>query len=106
MPFIMGIEHSMFDFAVEYLEENQNIFLVFIEDQNINISNNIHHIIKSKQKCEKTKKIQKKTVFNDLLLLINLPRFPKENYEHIKNQLENLVSSIKKNNIINNNVSY
>jgi len=85
MPFIMGLEKSMFHFAVQYLEENKNIYLVFIEDQKIEISNNINNIINNKSINKK--KVEFKDIIN------NLPKYPKESYDHLYKKLNAVYSN-------------
>jgi len=85
MPFIMGLEKSMFHFAVQYLEENTNIYLVFIEDQKIEISNNINNIINNKSNNKK--KVEFKDIIN------NLPKYPKESYDHLYKELKAVYSN-------------
>lgn len=84
MPFVMGIDISMFDLTVQYLEENENIYLVFIEEQRIDISNNIIKNQLSQYQKKNTKKIDNRDVVN------LLPKFPKENYNHLFNNLERI----------------
>lgn len=55
MPFIMGIDLSMFDYAIEYLNEEENIFIVNITADEITISSSFNN-----KNTKKYKKITKK----------------------------------------------
>jgi hypothetical protein len=58
MPFIMGIDLFMFDYALEYLTEEENIFIVNISTDEITISSSLN---------EKKAKKNKQTTIKDLL---------------------------------------
>ncbi len=56
MPFIMGIDLSMFDYALEYLNEEENIFIVNITTDEITVSSILN------DKKNKKKKITKQDI--------------------------------------------
>lgn len=53
MPFIMGIDLSMFDYALEYLNEEENIFIVNISTDEVTSSSLLN--IKNNKKKKVTK---------------------------------------------------
>jgi len=53
MPFIMGIDLSMFDYALEYLNEEENIFIVNITTDEITVSSILNNKKNKKKKITK-----------------------------------------------------
>lgn len=56
MPFIMGIDLSMFDYALEYLNEEENIFIVNLTTDEVTVSSLLN------DKNTKKKKIIKQDI--------------------------------------------
>lgn len=56
MPFIMGIDLSMFDYAMEYLNEEDNIYIVNLSTDEIIVSSILNN------KSTKKKKITKQDI--------------------------------------------
>jgi len=50
MPFIMGIDLSMFDYALEFLNEEENIFIVNILSDEVTVSGLINSTKNNKNK--------------------------------------------------------
>jgi hypothetical protein len=55
----MGLDDSMFEFALEYLSEEENIFIVNLSSNTIIISNQLNNL-KKKEKPGKNKADNKK----------------------------------------------
>ncbi len=85
MPFVMGLEQDMLQSAYEYFQENENIYLVYIEEQRIDISNNINI----------SKKSKKKTNIKDF----GLPSYPKDNYDQLQKELAVIHQNKNKKNV-------
>jgi hypothetical protein len=69
LPFIMGIEESMLKLAKDFLDNTEDIFIIYINKNHIDVTSN-----------KKLKKLAKVTK--------GLPDFPSENCEFIVNELK------------------
>lgn len=77
MPFVMGIEESMLNTAKQYMDSDENIFIVYINKNNIDVYNN-----------RKFKKLTKRS------LCKFLPEMPEEVSEEVSNELKKLKKTV------------
>jgi hypothetical protein len=85
-PFIMGINENMLEYAKSYIEENDEIFFVYIKKDAVELFSN-----------KKTKKITKKNLYNDKEKEALLPGLDEELYTEFKNEFGDLKKFWEKN---------
>ena len=83
-PFIMGIDENMLEYAKSYIEENDEIFFVYIKKDQVELFSN-----------KKLKKCNKKNLYNDKEGL--LPGLNEELYNEFKNEIGDLKKIWEKN---------